>query len=478
MKNISLIFLFCSLFYLNLQGQIEVTGTVTLEVRTHAIPSFIAWEITNTDGRIVYEGGNPQVISFQTAQSSYPLPNTVYTHIIDFPSDGVYEFRAYTNPGLQFCCASGEAYARIIDADGNLLYEAREFMGSMATAVNVTGVPNLTDAAFLKNIGVFPEIQGCDPLKYKQSVDFTNSGSNDIESAEFDFLVNDNVLTTKNWTGTLAPGASGFFIFDEVTIEESGKLEVRINSINGKPNSIDYVNSMKQSFEGFLKAATRDIDFSFKTDDMGHELFWEFAFTNNGNVIKKGGNERVESLKDIMNFPVGVVAQPSDPGAYMSQEAVSVNLRSRAVGGCYVLRLYDSGGNGFLNVDGPLQYTDTTGLVTTLPFFFAPKIEYYIDFDFPTGVAVNDLEGISDFSVFPNPTSDMINLQFSMKSEANLEISLVNRLGQVVDVLLPMQKMNGEISLEKSVETLDSGMYLVRITDGVNSTFKKVMVLK
>src|SRR5690606_494749 len=87
-----------------------------------------------------------------------------------------------------------------------------------------------------------------------------------------------------------------------------------------------------------------------------------------------------------------------------------------------------------------------------------------------------ELLSVSDYNqlevaLYPNPASDLLNIQSSYFSGNTIEIEVYDQLGQVV---LPSQRLNienNEISL--SVEALSSGMYFVKIHNDSSSTSKK-----
>ena len=69
-------------------------------------------------------------------------------------------------------------------------------------------------------------------------------------------------------------------------------------------------------------------------------------------------------------------------------------------------------------------------------------------------VGIED-NGVSEISIFPNPTNDILNITFS---EIIFEIEIVNALGQVVRRM----EVNADNAV-CDVEDLISGVYVVRI---------------
>ena len=84
-------------------------------------------------------------------------------------------------------------------------------------------------------------------------------------------------------------------------------------------------------------------------------------------------------------------------------------------------------------------------------------------------VGIED-NGVSEISIFPNPTNDILNITFS---EIIFEIEIVNALGQVVK---RVEVNSGNVVC--NVENLSSGVYVVRIyyfDTSTNSVHRKLI---
>jgi len=78
-------------------------------------------------------------------------------------------------------------------------------------------------------------------------------------------------------------------------------------------------------------------------------------------------------------------------------------------------------------------------------------------------VSTNDLEVEKiEATVFPNPTSDWINITFDAKSEW-YRISLYDAIGQEIKVISDQKFLEGEATLKTTVHDLAAGNYFVRI---------------
>jgi hypothetical protein len=75
--------------------------------------------------------------------------------------------------------------------------------------------------------------------------------------------------------------------------------------------------------------------------------------------------------------------------------------------------------------------------------------------------------------VFPNPSSDKLNISIGSADIARVKVSLFDFGGN--DITAKMRR-NNEDGLSFDVTAIPSGIYLVRINDGFKVTTKKVVV--
>jgi hypothetical protein len=90
--------------------------------------------------------------------------------------------------------------------------------------------------------------------------------------------------------------------------------------------------------------------------------------------------------------------------------------------------------------------------------------------DDPT-LNVNEINGMSNFSVYPNPASDVINV--TLNKEVSATITVLDVTGKVVKT----STINGTTT---SINTtgLSNGVYYVNITDGTSVSTEKVVIKK
>jgi len=127
-----------------IEFQVEEEGTTTLKVYViqDQFGEQITWDIINSAGETIAEGG-----PYQHLMGSGSTQPNVKT-IDDVPVNDCYLFRIYDNNGNGICCNYGNGYYYVRDGHGNMIFggEGNGDFGEMASQqfslVNTTGVEN------------------------------------------------------------------------------------------------------------------------------------------------------------------------------------------------------------------------------------------------------------------------------------------------------------------------------------------------
>ena len=112
-------------------------------------------------------------------------------------------------------------------------------------------------------------------------------------------------------------------------------------------------------------------------------------------------------------------------------------------------------------------YTITGGGNTTTAGFYLDQSS--------VGFQENNGENLS-YSVFPNPASDVLHLTYELKNNSQIEINLVNALGQIAQRINREEGNPGIYTKEISVSDLPKGIYTLQlIIDGITQN-KRVLL--
>jgi len=91
-----------------------------------------------------------------------------------------------------------------------------------------------------------------------------------------------------------------------------------------------------------------------------------------------------------------------------------------------------------------------------------------------SAASVNELS-IKPIDVYPNPSSDKINIEFDIRRVSEVNIKLHNLLGQTV---LSKSKTfsSGQRKFQIDVSDLETGIYILELSDGISASTQKVII--
>lgn len=93
-----------------------------------------------------------------------------------------------------------------------------------------------------------------------------------------------------------------------------------------------------------------------------------------------------------------------------------------------------------------------------------------------TGIAENEL--ISGLQNYPNPFSTSTNINYSLSTNASIELSILDLLGNKVMILENNSKAAGTHTIELNAENLAEGMYLLQLKANGSISTRKMIINK
>ena len=93
-----------------------------------------------------------------------------------------------------------------------------------------------------------------------------------------------------------------------------------------------------------------------------------------------------------------------------------------------------------------------------------------------TCTGIGEIQGLTSLSVYPNPSSDNLFIQYDLNSAKDISISLNDVLGR--DVIAPIikERNNGTTSEQLSTHEISNGIYIVVIRSGDQSIIRRVII--
>ena len=92
-----------------------------------------------------------------------------------------------------------------------------------------------------------------------------------------------------------------------------------------------------------------------------------------------------------------------------------------------------------------------------------------------TGI-VTKLAKDFNFSVYPNPISDNLNVKFTLNGASSVNMDMIDITGRKVADFISGNEMNGEINNTFDVSYLTKGIYFIRLKVNDELTVKKIVI--
>jgi hypothetical protein len=96
----------------------------------------------------------------------------------------------------------------------------------------------------------------------------------------------------------------------------------------------------------------------------------------------------------------------------------------------------------------------------------------------PGHAGIPPVETVSDFSVYPNPVSNNMMINYSLSSSSNVMINIYDMLGNKVSSIANEKEVAGQHAITWNAKSIPQGIYImqVRVDDKVLN--QKITVLK
>ncbi len=130
-------------------------------------------------------------------------------------------------------------------------------------------------------------------------------------------------------------------------------------------------------------------------------------------------------------------------------------------GECYRFTIFDTQGNG-LQGSGGYRITDSNGDVMAEGKSFGFQSSH--GFSATRTVSVHeDISGLNTLALYPNPASDLMQVDLDFKEAMEVTISIVDESGNTVRQWSPTRYGQGQQTVQVDVVDLVPGMYFVRV---------------
>lgn len=290
----------------------------------------------------------------------------------------------------------------------------------------------------------------CDSPDYLFEAIIQNRGIETLTSAT---ITAENLLSY-DWTGSLET-----YAFDTVTIGTlnlplGDTLSFVLSSVADEVTSNDSI----EKFVGTIAASTH-IRVQVRTDNWPEETSWEIRDEND------------------------IVVGSSESYATMNNQAITDDVYLQNTG-CFTFTLFDSGNDGLNGSEwgGSDGYCKVYGVNSNnelIRFIYNYDGSYNLgeessEFMVNEVVGIQEITNVGQINVYPNPTSDILNVGYSLQNAEKLKFELYNSLGSLVHSIQQGVQLAGNYVKEIDTNTLSAGVYLLQISNlsGVISTVR------
>ena len=315
----------------------------------------------------------------------------------------------------------------------------------------LTGLTNNLEAQVMS--AVTPE-SSCS-ASFDPEVSIRNWGNTAITSMKIEYSANDLPAQTFDWTGNLLGGMTANIVLPTLSYnsQSSNDILIKVTEVNGGADDVLTNNEVTAVVLAVDEHQTNTMTLTFQSDQYSG--------------VGDDGAAYNENSWKLFNSN-GVVIQEAAVGAIVSNTPYSVTLNLPDYD-CYTFEFYDSYGDG-LTDSGPgtvsVDFNSTniltgSGQFSKLSAGFASVDANGNGNGNPTDniSGILDLELVSNFSVFPNPTADIVNIKIETNNNVAVQVELLDVLGRTV---LNTELNNGVASF--NVSKLNKGIYIVNAT--------------
>ena len=363
----------------------------------------------------------------------------------------------------------------------------------------------------------------CD-TPYSPSFNFTNNGTQTLTSAVINLKLDATSLSSINWTGSLAPGAStsvtlaglnptvGAHNLSAIVTNPNGGTDVNPGNDTARlPFAITTAPGLLPLIEGFENASSPGWSvqslalspYTWARQNIGdnssysYEMdFWDEAFGDVDNLyaptldLSGIANPKMKFSRADAQYDFGA------GNGGLSTDSLYINASTDCgatwttvyANGGTTLATVAAAGNAYspastdwvndtvdLSVVGNnpsviLQFNAVSGNGNNL---YIDNINIYN----PAAVGIKPVSSINAVSIFPNPTSNLLNVNVQLAQSAEVSFEVTNTLGQVV-LSGPAEIQNaGNNSFTINTAKMQSGVYFLSFITGAERTSKMFAVI-
>lgn len=310
-------------------------------------------------------------------------------------------------------------------------------------------IPKTLDVSLLYILNI--EENTC-TSSFSPQVVIMNKGTDNLTTLTIEYTHN-GTLNSFNWTGNLAQ-----FETEEVNLpavnSQMGSNTLSIELLQPNGDIDEDLDDNYRTIEYIANPEGAKVNFKFYMSCWPEENSWELT-DDDDNILYSGDN-----------YPLGSNTN------FLAEENFCLP------NGCYTLTLKDSYGDGVAGAvhstcdyNGSMILTETmSGVVLAQLSESEANFGHEISFDFCITSADISQHSIDDkIKIYPNPSRGNFTVKMELEGEKTINITTIQ--GKIIS----SYQVQGN-TLKVQEERLTSGIYLIKINNGKNSTTQKIVV--
>ncbi len=327
--------------------------------------------------------------------------------------------------------------------------------------ITLTNIANTLDAS---PVTLTPDNMNCAGSIASTKFSFANYGSSTITNAVFSYNLNGGAPSTYTYTGSVAPLAWS----NVVSLPAVSGPPLATNSVNISVVSVNSGADQNAANNNYMKTVNYGIanntlmQMDFTQDRYGSEVGWG-VYEDATMTVVPGATVAYGTYPDL-----------TANGTQLHTHTFVVNPAT-----CYRLIVNDQYGDGVnagYGVGGYSLKSGVTPVVTGNGMYGAGEFKWY-NTSVTAGMIATKGLNISNVKVYPNPAVNNANLVIDMSQNENVNVVILNSLGQVVyNEALSLDAGSNSIKLD--TENWAGGLYNISLTTPKGNATQKLTITK
>jgi hypothetical protein len=284
---------------------------------------------------------------------------------------------------------------------------------------------------------------------FEPELSIANFGADNLVSADIYYSVNGGEEQMYSWSGNVEYLKLKSVLLPEIefNLMEENQMKVYFSNVNGTGDEYPLNDTLYFSFDRSI-VVQDEVNLMIKLDDNPEETTWEVV-NPEGEVVFSGGPY-------------------STPGAFIS-ETLEFDMTE-----CLLFTIYDAGGNG-ISLPGFFSLFKGSTQILTGSDFGSEASQMFLG---EVSVGVEEFTYDKRLSVYPNPVTDAGVVSFVLFNDTDVEIRMLNQLGQQVKSIQNGNLNAGTHNLAFETAGLPEGVYFLEVNLGTDREVRKISILE